>query len=380
MLGVLSRIPFFQLYRRLGWPQMLPVNLTLSPSPKCNSRCLTCNIWMKRENELTIEEWDKVLTSLGKAPYWFTISGGEPLMYPHVVELAQLVYEHCRPGIINIPTNAILPIIPERVERIARSCPESQLIINLSLDGVGAKHDFIRGVKGNFQKFEERLGQLLGLRKQIKNLIVGIHSVVSTFSVGHLDEIIAYADKSGADQFITEIAEPRVELDTVGLPITPDPAEYTEAIDRLIAYVNSKSYRGMAKVTEAIRVEYYKLVKRILDEQDQVVKCYAGWASAQIYADGTVWPCCVRADDLGNLRDCNYDFKEIWFGERIRAVRRSIAAKQCHCPLANASYTNILHDLPTLARVSTHLIRPKTNSPGPQTALESGAVQTRQQA
>ena len=364
MLGVLSKVPFFKLYRKFGWPQMLPVNLTLSPSPKCNSRCLTCNIWMKRENELTIDEWGKILASFGRAPYWFTISGGEPLMYPHVVELAQLAYEHCRPGIINIPTNAILPIIPERVERIARSCPESQLIINLSLDGIGEKHDFIRGVKGNFEKFEVRLEQLLSLRKRVKNLIVGIHSVVSTFSVGHLDEIIAYADQSGADQFITEIAEPRVELDTVGLPITPKAEDYARAIDRLIAYVDRKSFKGMSRITEAMRIEYYKLVKRILDEQDQVIDCYAGWVSAQIYADGTVWPCCVRADNLGNLRDHHYDFKEIWFGEKIKEVRRSIAAKECHCPLANASYTNMLHDIPTLARVGAKLIRLNAGSAG----------------
>jgi len=356
--GVLSRVPLFKLYRRFGWPQMLPLNLTLSPSPKCNSRCLTCNIWMKREDELTIDEWDKVLASLGRAPYWFTISGGEPLMYPHVVELAQLAYKHCRPGVINIPTNAILPTIPDRVERIAKACPESQLIINLSLDGVGKKHDFIRGVPGNFEKFEERLGQLLSLRKRLPNLTVGIHSVVSTFSVGHLDELIAYADQSGADQFITEIAEPRVELDTVGLPITPSAEAYAKAIDRLIAYVDSKQFKGVAKITEALRMEYYKLVKRILEEQDQVIDCYAGWVSAQIYANGTVWPCCVRADDLGNLRNHHYDFKEIWFGKKIKEVRRSIAAKECHCPLANASYTNMLHNIPTLVRVGAKVLRP----------------------
>jgi len=358
--GILARIPLFKLYRSFGWPQLLPLNVTLSPSPKCNSRCLTCNIWMKRENELTMDEWDKVLSSLGKAPYWFTISGGEPLMYPHIVELAQLVYQRCSPGVINIPTNAILPNIPERVERIAKACPQSQLIINLSLDGVGAKHDYIRGIPGNFVKFEERLGQLLSLRKTLKNLTVGIHSVISVFSVGHLDELMAYADQSGADQFITEIAEPRVELDTVGLPITPKPEDYSKAIDHLIAYVESKQFSGVARITEAIRVEYYKLVKRILDEKDQVIDCYAGWASAQIYADGSVWPCCVRADKIGNLRDHHYDFKEIWFGDKIKEVRRSIAAKECHCPLANASYTNILHDIPTLARVGAKVFRPGT--------------------
>ena len=358
MLSVLARMPLFRAYRRTGWPKILPLNITLSPSPKCNSRCLTCNIWMKREDELTIDEWDKVLASLGPAPYWFTISGGEPLMYPHIVELTQLVYKHCRPGIINIPTNAILPSGPKRVRRILESCPDSQLIINLSLDGVGEKHDLIRGVAGNFEKFEERLKQYFELRDEFPNLTVGIHSVVSVFSVGHLDELIAYAEQSGADQFITEIAEPRVELDTVGLPITPDKESYAAAIDRLTAYVESKQYTGVSKITEAFRVEYYKLVKRILDEEDQVIDCYAGWASAQIYADGTVWPCCVRADDLGNLRDYGYDFRKIWFGDKIKAVRRSIANKECYCPLANASYTNMLHDLPTLTRVGTKVIKP----------------------
>ncbi len=357
MPGVLLRVPLFKLYRRFGRPRLLPLNLTLSPSPKCNSRCLTCNIWMKREKELSLGEWDKVLASLGRAPYWFTISGGEPLMYPHVEQLARSAYEHCRPGVINIPTNGILPNIPEQVERIARACPKSQVIINLSLDGVGEKHDFIRGVPGNFQKFENCLERLLSIREQLNNLTIGIHSVISVFNVEQLGEILAYADQTGADQFITEIAEPRVELDTVGLPITPDPESYGKAIDRLIAYVESKRFRGMARITEGLRAEYYKLVKRILNEEDQVIACYAGWASAHIYADGTVWPCCVRADNLGNLRDYDYDFKRIWFGEKIREVRRSIAAKECHCPLANASYTNMLHDIGTLVRVGAKVLR-----------------------
>ena len=172
--------------------------------------------------------------------------------------------------------------------------------------------------------------------------------------------LICYADQSGADQFITEIAEPRIELDTVGLPITPDPETYGQAIDRLIHYVESKQFQGLARITEAFRVEYYRLVKRILEQETQVIDCYAGWASTQIYADGTVWPCCVRADNLGNLRDHNYDFKEIWFGEAIREVRRSIAAKECYCPLANASYTNMLLDGPTLSRVGSKFIQPQS--------------------
>src|SRR5689334_4033030 len=375
MYGVLARVPLFSMYRRAGWPRMLPLNLTLSPSPRCNSRCLTCNIWMKRENELTLDEWEKVLKSLGRAPYWFTVSGGEPFMFRGLVELCRMAYEHCRPGIINIPTNSILTTIPDQVRRIAESCPDSQLIINLSLDGIGEKHDFIRGVAGNFEKFEHTLHALLDLRDRLPNLAVGIHTVISVFSVANLDEIMAYADKSGADQFITEIAEPRVELDTVGLPITPSKEDYRRAIDRLIAHVEKRQFRGIARVTEAFRVHYYRLVKRILDDEDQVIPCYAGWASAHIYADGTVWPCCVRADKLGNLRDHDYDFGRIWFGEKIKEVRRSIAARECHCPLANASYTTLLHHVPALVQIGTTVLlaaKPAAEVPAEPETVGSG--------
>ena len=316
---------------------------------------------MKRENELTLDEWDKILSSLGNAPYWFTISGGEPLLYPHIVELARLAYERCHPAVLNIPTNAISPTVPERVERISQACPDTQLIVNLSLDGIGSNHDKIRGVPGNFQRFEACLKSLLQLRNNLTNLTIGIHTVISVFNANDVESIVDYAEHSGANQFITEIAEPRMELDTVGLPITPDAATYGKAVDKVIAYLGRRRFAGLAGVTEALRIEYYKLVKRILEEQDQVIDCYAGWASGHIYADGTVWPCCVRADNVGNLRDHNYDFRQIWFSKKMESVRKSIAAKECHCPLANAAYTNMLHHPATAFKVAAQLVNLSTS-------------------
>jgi MoaA/NifB/PqqE/SkfB family radical SAM enzyme len=350
MIDVLWKIPFFLLNRRFGWPKMLPVNITLSPTPRCNSRCLTCNIWMKRENELSITEWNRIFDSLGHAPFWFTVSGGEPFMFKDLVPLCQSLYERCRPGIINIPTNSLMcDIIPRKVEEICRSCAKAQVIINLSLDGVGANHDEIRGIPGNFEKFEENYRALR--RLNCPNLTVGIHSVISRFNVDHVAELFDYAFGIEPDSYITEIAEQRVELDTVGLGITPSADKYSQAVGQLIERVQSRHFKGISRITEAFRLEYYKLVKRILTEETQVVPCFAGWASAQIYASGEVWPCCIRADNLANLRDVNYDFKRIWFSHEADRVRTSIRAKECHCPLANASYTNMLMHIPTLTRV-----------------------------
>lgn len=355
MLEVIPKIPLYRMYRRFGWPRMLPLNLTLSPSPRCNSRCLTCNIWMKREDELTLEEWEKVFRSLGKAPFWFTVSGGEPFMFKDVVELCELVYEHCRPGIINIPTNSLMhKIIPSKVEAICRKCPEAQVIINLSLDGVGERHDYIRGIKGNFEKFELNYEALREL--DLPNLTVGIHSVISNFNVDHTPELFDYAFSLKPDSYITEIAEQRVELDTVDIPITPSLDKYSPAIDSLIERIRTREFTGISRITEVFRVEYYQLVKQILAQETQVIPCFAGWASAQIYANGEVWPCCIRADNMANLRDVDYDFKAVWFSDEAERIRNSIRAKECHCPLANASYTNLLMDPATLARVSSQVL------------------------
>jgi len=353
MLEVLPKIPLFQMYRAFGWPQMLPINLTITPSPRCNSTCVTCNIWKKREDELTTEEWLKVFQSLGKMPFWFTISGGEPFMNKNIVELAQGIYEHCRPGIINIPTNSLMAkFLPSKVEAIAKSCPKTQIIINLSLDGVGEKHDKIRGVPGNFKKFEQTLAVLGDLSKQLPNLAIGIHTVISKFNVDDALEIFDYAFPKAPGAFITEIAEERVELDTMGLDITPEPQDYSRVIDELITRIKAEKYSGIASIAQAFRLQYYNLVKQILVEKTQVIDCYAGWASAQIYANGDVWPCCVRADNILNLRDVNYDFKQVWFSSEADRIRRSIYNKECHCPLANASYTNMLHNYSIVGRVA----------------------------
>jgi MoaA/NifB/PqqE/SkfB family radical SAM enzyme len=329
---------------------MLPLNLTLTPSPRCNSRCRTCNIWKKREDELTLDEWARTLQSIGTAPFWFTVSGGEPFLYEDLVDLCELAYTHCQPGIINIPTNGILSRIPEKVESICRRCPDAEVIINLSLDGVDEKHDQIRRVPGNFEKFERSYAALRAL--DCPNLTVGIHSVISRFNVADVLDLYDYALGLEPDAYITEIAEERVELDTLDNDITPSADQYAEAIDPLIEALKSRRFQGISTITEGFRIEYYKLVKRVLVEKTQVIPCYAGWASAQIYANGEVWPCCVRADVMGNVRDVNYDFKEIWFSQDADRVRTSIFNKECHCPLANASYTNMLMHVPTLMRVS----------------------------
>lgn len=332
------------------------MNLTLSISYKCNSRCKTCNICEKTSQELSGEEWEKVFRSLGKNLFWVTISGGEPFLRHDIGEIICSLYTICRPSIINVPTNGLLrDSIPGVVRRIARYCSTSQIIINVSIDEIGERHDAIRGIPGSYTKALETFAALKALK--IPNLSVGIHTVISKFNVSRIPHIYRHMQTFSPDSYITEIAEEREELNTVGADISPEYREYAEAVDYLAEELKTTQFNRVGNITRAFRLKYYEIAKKILRENRQVIPCFSGFASAQIAPDGDVWMCCTKAQAIGNLRDADYNVAKVWFSKKAEALRTSIKNGECFCPLANASYTNMLHNLKTLARVGWNLIR-----------------------
>ena len=364
MLEVLPKIAKMQASYALGKPLALPMNLTISVSYRCNSRCKTCNVWQRPNDDFTIEEYDHTFASIGRDAYWFTFSGGEPTLRKDLPEMVEAAYRHCRPGIINIPTNGIQDkIIPARIERVLQAAPTSEVIINLSLDGVGEKHDIVRGVKGNFERAMRTYAGLKALKGHYKNFTLGVHTVISNFNVDEFEHIYAFVrDELKPDSFISEIAEERVELDTVGMGITPPIQKYQPVIERLQEGIRKAEFNGVSRITQAFRDRYYDIVKRTLVEHRQVIPCLAGVASAQIAPNGDVWTCCIRAESVGNLREHGYDFRSVWTTAHADELRRSIKAGECYCPLANASYTNMLCHTPTLTSVALEVAKGSVTS------------------
>jgi len=194
---------------------------------------------------------------------------------------------------------------------------------------------------------------LKALKGRYKNFTLGVHTVISNFNVDEFENIYAFVrDELKPDSFISEIAEERVELDTVGMGITPPIQKYQPVIERLQEGIRNAEFNGVSRITQAFRDRYYDIVKRTLVEKRQIIPCLAGVASAQIAPNGDVWTCCIRAESVGNLREHNYDFRSTWTTVKADELRRSIKAGECYCPLANASYTNMLCHVPTLTSVA----------------------------
>ncbi len=356
MLELARAIPFTWLYRRFKRPRKLPFNLTLSLTYDCNARCRTCNIHNREADPLSTAEWLRVFESLGTSPFWITFSGGEPFLRTDLPEIVTSCYRICRPRVINIPSNGLLTErIPEMTARMAKACPGARLIINLSVDEIGERHDELRGVPGNYDKVMHCYDALKNL--DAANLTVGFHTVVSRFNVERIPEIHRHLEQLNPDSLISEIAEERVELDTVGHDIAPSPAAYGRAADWLISQMKHGQRRRAGRVTRAFRREYYRQVKRLLAEGCEIIPCQAGSASAQIAPDGQVWLCCVKAEPVGHLRETEYDFSRIWYSATARAAQREVARTRCRCPLANAAYTNMLFHPRSLGRVVLNLLR-----------------------
>ena len=357
-LPLLARLAGYRAAHATGRPHQLPVNLTVSVTYSCPSRCATCDIWQKKVDDLSVDEYGRLFPTLERVPVWVTISGGDQFVRRDLDEIVRLIKTQIEPSIVNIPMNGV---ITERIfnllPKIAQHTVGAQLVLNLSVDEIGEAHDRIRGAERNFEKLQLVADLIHDLKKTYPHVVLGVHTVISKLNVARVPEIERAARAAfRPDSYIAEVAENRVELKTMHKDITPDTADFRRAVGHLRNVIREhRSTHPVARLVESLRLEYYELAARILEEQRQVIDCYAGWASAHLAPDGHVWGCCVRAESLGNVRDHAYDFRTVWRGPTADAFRSSVRAHECACPLANASYTNLLLDGPSLARVTAHM-------------------------
>jgi len=131
----------------------LPVNLTISVTFACPSRCLTCGIWQNPVHNLSLDEYVRLFPSFEKVPIWVTLSGGDQFLRSDLDKIVEHVRKDIEPKIINIPMNGVVTGLTfSLLPKIAEVSRGAQLVLNLSADEVGEAHDRIRGVPGNFAK------------------------------------------------------------------------------------------------------------------------------------------------------------------------------------------------------------------------------------
>jgi len=362
----------YRLARKRLLKSINPITLTFSVTAACQSRCKTCNIGARylanpqiAKDDLSLDEIEKIFSNLGHI-YFLNISGGEPFLRKDLPEIVELAMKYLKPKIVHIPTNAFLPgkIEDETrdiLEIMSKYNHDVPLTIKPSVDGIGKKHDEIRGLKGNFKKLEETIQRLKTIEEDHANFHLELGTVVSNFNINDLDEIEDWVHTQGVQSYRNEIAEQREEFFNIGEEITPSDEVYEKLMVNFKKKVedNLNTKRSLAKMTESMRLVYYDLVAEILRKKKQVIPCYAGISNIHLNYDGELWPCCVLgyAHSMGNLRDFNYDYAALSNSEKARAVRKYIRDGRCYCPLANQAYSNMLISPPYLIKMLMNYLK-----------------------
>ena len=365
-LDYATNIVRFGLKHSLGICRPLPDNVTISITRACQSACLTCDCGfdtrkglVKINEELSADEWLRIIGNIDWKLAFLTISGGEPSMSRNLETVALAFAEQTSPRFVTIPTNALTPnTVLDKMGRILQKSPEEVVWhINVSVDGVGPIHDHVRGVKGNFEKCLELIDGLLVLRDRHPNLRVGVHTVVSSYTVGSIVETVDFFRKLPLDNHISEIAEERFELGTMKRDITPY-GKYAAVIPYLKGALGN---REQGKVRRALRRVYYDFVGEwTRNPQVQHVPCMAGIASCHITEKGYLTCCCTRWTErglIGDLRNADYSIKNLWFTDQAEKIRGSIRRQECACPLASAAYSSLLVNPTTLLRIVQNYCR-----------------------
>lgn len=352
-LQLLSKLPQYIISKHFNTNSPLPISYTMGLTYHCQAKCKTCRIYERKPvDEMKVDEWIKIFKNIKDSPYWITVTGGEPFLYKDIVEWYYMLTKYCKPAIVNIPTNGQLHNrILDSVWQMLKISPETQLIINVSLDHYDyEQNDEIRGIKGYFAQALETINALQKMTE--KNLTVGIHTVISQWNTNDLKEIASQFSKSlkNPSHYIVEIAENREELQTIDLKLTPSRLQLINNIKAIKDISSNQNHT----IIQAFRRNYYNAILKWNKDRTNI-PCYNGYASCQITPDGDVWDCCIKSNSMGNLRMYNYNFEKLWDSAKAQDVRRLV--KECSgCPLANSYYTNSLFSISALSKVIKELI------------------------
>jgi len=326
---------------------MKPVYLIIGLTYDCNSFCRTCFNWEQlrknKEHELSLDELKQTFSSLGDLLF-VVMSGGEPFLRRDLPDVCEALATTNHVKQITIPTGAIASdLIAKSVESTLQRCPDTQIVVNLSIDHIGEKHDWIRGVPGNYERAKKTYALIGPLRDKYPNLTVNVHTCLCTYNAEDLDELFEGVKRDFAGVSFHSFEMLRGDQPDKNIqPITTD--RYRELLPKLETYWNSyRNYDGFLKF---VKMYSRRMELAVLEQETQVRPCHAGLVSGVLDARGEVRMCELR-DAVGNVRDTGYDFTKLWFGEAAEKQRVSIRAKECHCTHSCSMSSSLVFDVRT---------------------------------
>jgi MoaA/NifB/PqqE/SkfB family radical SAM enzyme len=344
----------------LGQP-FTPGLLSILVTSVCDMRCTHCFFTdelddaPRKKLQMTTGEIEKVSETLGGNLGVLILAGGEPFTRKDLPEIVRAFYSNNRLESVYITSNGQIQkrILPD-VVRMMEECPNLNVTVALGIDGLKEQHDKIRRKQGSWEIVIDTARRLQAMKKDFLRLDV---QSCTCFMHSNQDTIFEWYD------FLKHELKPdKVNFNFIRPPAAdPQELEIDHArYAKLGSMIDEDSRNGAIKNNYAGKNGFFKaavdiymhgLIAKTVETQRAQMKCYAGTAGGVIYDEGTV-SSCENLPPIGNLRDYDWNFRNLWFSQAMQA-RRKEAADGCFCTHESNSY------YPSLPLNPSHLIQIK---------------------
>ncbi|MCL2389536.1 MAG: radical SAM protein, partial [Elusimicrobia bacterium] len=331
-----------------------PAYLINFVTERCNASCPHCFLkFDKKTEEMRLEEYEKIASSCGKNLQMVALTGGEPFLRDDLFEIADIWYSNAKLKYISVTTNGSMP---DKIENFARRAQERKMPAGIffSYDFIGEKFSQNRNLK------DLHLNVIKSYKavKKFPKLDTGFSITVSPQNAENAVEVYRYLLNEIGVKNINIIllrGEQACALDAVSKQ------NIAKAYKNIWACRNKdfdenvlKGFSARPLISLAVNAKNKIANKHILDtfvNDKYIAPCFAGSLLGVIYADGDVAPCELLADKIGNLKDFNYNFADLWRSPAAYALRSKIKKTKCHCTFECAWSVNILGNLKFYPRI-----------------------------
>ncbi len=347
---------------------MIPQHGTLLLTWACNSRCTSCKIWeiykddhQAIRKEMVLEDYARLLSDpLFKNVTALGLAGGEPLMRRDLLDIVALIPSTVQ---IFIATNAIT------LGRIKQLLPVLQArgnsVVQISIDGIGAMHDRVRGVEGNYTRCLQVLDWLVEMK--IPRVI---SSTVSPVNHKELPDLYRLAQQYGAG-FAFRTANKGDFYDNIeDRQLYQWQPEQIETLKSEIApIVADQLLRGEA--SDASGVFWNEIPNWLTDTLD-MPHCLAAYKTFMIDPVGEVYPCPSWWHSLGNVKATS--FSEVWTSAAASRVRAGVDALKCGGCWNDCTWPEVLTHEPEYVNPRVEQIRKKLAAEAARAAVPAQPI------
>jgi len=351
----------------------LPRFLTYTVTFGCNARCIMCDSWkMPNDDDLSLEEVERIFDQLPRMDA-VRLTGGEPFARKDLTEIAVAAEKKLKPLAIHITTNGFL------TDRIVQLCEDKRrnvpLDLLISIDGVGDKHNEIRGHSQAYDMCMKTIAALADRRKELRLSLAVNQTIVDAEGAEHYAKlreqlrpfnvhnhaVIAY-DTSATYNLERDIdvAPKQVgEFTTFGEFSKEQMRDLLDEVERDI-----ENYPLLKRWAKRYYVQGIR--NRLLgDDITPNPKCVALNTHLRIFPTGDVPTCQFNSGIVGNLR--RQSFTEVWESAKADAARDWVRK----CPGCWAECEVLPSAIYTLDLLKHNLTAPRpTKPPAPKPVAE----------